>query len=42
MPWQVWLSGVVAGLETEGLPVQFPVRAHALVVGQVHNLVRGM
>ena len=34
-PWLVWLSGLSAGLWTKGLPVQFPVRAHAWVVGQV-------
>ena len=29
------LSGLSAGLQTKGLPVQFPVRAHAWVAGQV-------
>ena len=33
--WLVWLSGLSAGLQTKGLPVRFPVRAHAWVVGQV-------
>ena len=28
-PWLVWLSGLRASLWTKGLPVQFPVRAHA-------------
>ena len=27
--WLVWLNGLSAGLQTKGLPVQFPVRAHA-------------
>ena len=34
-PWLVWLSGLSAGLQTKGLLVRFPVRAHAWVVGQV-------
>ena len=34
-PWLVWLSGLSAGLRTKGSPVQFPVRAHAWVAGQV-------
>ena len=34
-PWLVWLSGLSAGLQTKGSWVQFPVRAHAWVVGQV-------
>ena len=33
--WLVWLSGLSAGLRTERSRVQFPVRAHAWVVGQV-------
>ena len=33
--WLVWLSGLSASLGTKGLPVQFPVRAHAWVAGQV-------
>ena len=33
-PWLVWLSGLRAGLQTKGSPVQFPVRAHAWVAGQ--------
>ena len=36
-PWLVWLSGLSAGLLTKGSLVQFPVRAHAWVVGQVSN-----
>ena len=31
MPWLVWCSGLRAGLQTKGLPVQFPVRANAWV-----------
>ena len=34
-PWLVWLSGLSASLQTKGLLVQFPVRAHAWIVGQV-------
>ena len=34
VPWLVWLSGLSAGLQIEGLPVLFPVRAHAWVAGQ--------
>ena len=34
-PWMVWLSGLSAGLQTKGLLVPFPVRAHAWVMGQV-------
>ena len=34
-PWLVWLSGLGAGLRSKRLPVQFPVRARAWVVGQV-------
>ena len=34
-PWLVWLSGLSTSLRTKGLQVQFPVRAHAWVVGQV-------
>ena len=33
--WLVWLSGLCASLQTKGSPVQFPVRAHAWVAGQV-------
>ena len=33
-PWQVWLSGLSTGLQTERSLVQFPVRALAWVVGQ--------
>ena len=31
----MWLSGLSTGLRTERLPVQFPVRAHDWVAGQV-------
>ena len=34
-PWLVWLSRLGAGLQTKGSLVQFPVRAHAWVAGQV-------
>ena len=34
-PWLVWLSGLSASLQTKGSPVQFPVRAHAWVLGWV-------
>ena len=34
-PCLVWLSGLSAGLRTKGSLVQFPVRAHAWVAGQV-------
>ena len=34
-PWLVWLSGLSAGLRTKGLPVRFPLRAHAWVAVQV-------
>ena len=34
-PWLVWHSGLRAGLRTNGSLVQFPVRAHVWVVGQV-------
>ena len=34
-PWLVWLSGLNPGLQTKESPVQFLVRAHALVAGQV-------
>ena len=42
-PWLVWLRVLSAGLRTKGSPVQFPVRAHAWVVGQVPSIgcVRG-
>ena len=42
-PWLMWLSGLSTGLQTKGLPVQFPVKAHAWVVGQVpsRGYVRG-
>ena len=35
VPWLVWLSGLSTGLQTEGLLVQFPARAHAWVAVQV-------
>ena len=35
MPRLVWLSGRVLACERKGHLVQFPVRAHALVAGQV-------
>ena len=35
LPWLVWLSGLSADLRTKGSQVQFLVRAHAWVVGQV-------
>ena len=35
LPWLVWLSGLGAGLQTEGSLVQLPVRARAWVAGQV-------
>ena len=31
LPWLVWLSRLNAELQTKGLQVQFPVRAHAWV-----------
>ena len=36
-PWLVWLSGLSASLRTKGSQVQFPVRAHVWVVGQIPN-----
>ena len=36
-PWLVWLSVLSAGLQTKGLPIQFPVRANAWVTSQVPN-----
>ena len=43
MPWQVRLSGLSAGLQTERSLVPFPVRPHAWVAGQVprRGCVRG-
>ena len=35
LPWLVWFSGLSAGLRTTRLLVQFLVRVHAWVVGQV-------
>ena len=42
-PCLVWLSGLSANLLTKGSLVQFPVRAHAWVAGQVPSwgCVRG-
>ena len=37
-PWLLWLSGLSAGLWTKRSLVWFPVRARALVVGQVPSL----
>ena len=34
-PWLVWLNGLSASLRTKVSLVQFPVRAHAWVAGQV-------
>ena len=34
LSWQVWLRGLSTSLQTKGLLVQFPVRAHNWVVGQ--------
>ena len=34
-PWLVWLSGLSTSLRTKGSQVQFPVRAHTWVAGQV-------
>ena len=34
-PWLVWLSGLSTRLQSKGLLVQFPIRAHAWVVGSV-------
>ena len=34
-PWLVWISGLSGSLQTKGLPVPFPVKAHDRVVGQV-------
>ena len=33
--WLVWLSGLSVGLKTKESLVQFPVRVHAWVAGQV-------
>ena len=38
-PGCLWLSGLSVGLQSKGLPVRFPVRAHAWVVGQVPSRV---
>ena len=34
-PWMVWVSGLSAGLRIKWSPVQFSVRTHAWVAGQV-------
>ena len=36
-PWLVWLGGLSAYLQTKGLLVGFPIRAHASVAGQVSS-----
>ena len=36
--WLVWFSGLSNGLQTKRSLVQFPVRAHAWVAGQVPQL----
>ena len=36
----MWLSGLSAGLRTKGLQVQFPIRAHDWVAGQVPSRER--
>ena len=38
VPWLIWLSALSVDLWTKGLPVRFPVRAHAWIVGQVLQL----
>ena len=35
LPCMVWLSGLGIILQSERLPVPFPVRAHAWIAGQV-------
>ena len=35
VPWLLWLGALSASLRTKGSLVQFPVRAHGWVVGQV-------
>ena len=35
LPWLVWLCELSTDLRTKGFPVQFPIRAHAWVAGQV-------
>ena len=34
-PWLLWLNGLSSSLQTKGTQVDFPVRAHAWVVGQI-------
>ena len=41
-PWLVWLSRLRAGLQNKRLLVQFPVREHTRVVGQVRSQVGGI
>ena len=42
-PWLAWLNGLGSSLQIRRLPVQFPVRAHGWVEGQVpsRGCVRG-
>ena len=40
-PWLMWLSALSAGLQTKGLLVHFPARAHAWVAGHVPSRGRG-
>ena len=35
LPWLVWVSGLSTGLQTKGLLVRFPIRAHTWAAGQV-------
>ena len=35
MPWLVWLSGLSNGLQSKGLLLRSPVRAHAWVAGWI-------
>ena len=37
LPWLMWLSVLSNSQQTKGSPVQFPVRAHAWVMGQVSS-----
>ena len=41
MTWLVWLSGLSASLRTKGSPVQFLIRAHTWVAGQVSSRGHG-
>ena len=40
-PWLVWLSGLSTSLQTKGLSVGFPIRAHAWVL-QARSPVQGV